>query len=79
MYMCQIRTISEILETFEGLFVDYLIVFFLLVDVNHCYLTCKEWKKVEKSSLLIIHEANHFSDRTLGLTAVGLMNSSIML
>ena len=68
---------SEITETFEGLFLYYLIIFFLLVDAKHCFLRSKE-EKVEKSSLLIMHETNHFNDRILWVTAVGLMNSLIM-
>ena len=38
----RIRTQLEIPETFEGLCIYYLIVFFLLVDANHYFLRSKE-------------------------------------
>ena len=46
--IAQIRTMSEIPETFEGLFNYCLIVFFLLVDANHCFLRSKKTKKGRK-------------------------------
>ena len=40
--IAQIRTMSEIPETFEALFIYYLIVFFLLVVANHHFLRSKK-------------------------------------
>ena len=40
--IAQIRTMSEVPETFESLFVYYLIVLFLLVDANTCFLRSKK-------------------------------------
>ena len=70
---------SEIPETFESLLIYYFINLFFLVDANHCFLEPKKLKKLERSSLLIMRETNHFSDGILGVIAFGLMNSSIML
>ena len=36
--IAQIRTMSEVPETFESLFIYYLIASFLLVDANNCFL-----------------------------------------
>ena len=75
---CVTDYMPEISQTFEGLFSYYLVIFFILVDVNNCFLRSREWKKVERSSLLIMHATNNFSDGVIRVNAVGLMNSSVI-